>query len=246
MALRCLGISKNGGQFYVGSVMTGSQFLAVFDCDGTLVDSQHSIIGAMHAAFDANAIPRATADQIRRVVGLPLVEAIQILHQPVPDDEAEKIRADYSDAWQAMHKNGGLDEPLYEGTVEVLEALSSAGWTLGVATGKSMRGLVGTLEKHEILGRFATLQTADRARGKPHPEMLERAMGETGARPEKTVMIGDTTFDMEMAANARVPAVGVAWGYHDSEELKSAGARTVVRSYPDLPDVLAALMEETL
>lgn len=226
--------------------MTGSRFLAVFDCDGTLVDSQHSIIGAMHAAFDANAVPRATADQIRRVVGLPLVEAIQILHQSASDDEAEKIRADYSDSWQAMRQNGGLDEPLYDGAIEVLEALAAAGWALGVATGKSMRGLVGTLEKHEILDRFATLQTADRARGKPDPEMLERAMGETRSRPEKTVMIGDTTYDMEMAINAGVPAVGVAWGYHDSDELKAAGARTVVRSYPDLPDALAALMEETL
>ncbi len=226
--------------------MTGSQLLAVFDCDGTLVDSQHSIIGAMHAAFDANAIPRAAADQIRRVVGLPLIEAILILHQPASDDEAEKIRADYSLSWQAMHKNGGLDEPLYDGAVDVLEVLATAGWTLGVATGKSMRGLVGTLEKHEILPRFATLQTADRARGKPHPEMLERAMDETGARPERTVMIGDTTFDMEMAANAGVPAIGVAWGYHDSDELKSAGARTVVRTYPELPDALAALMKETL
>jgi len=135
---------------------------------------------------------------------------------------------------------------LYEGTLDVLKKLALAGWTLSVATGKSMRGLLETLEKNEILSRFSTLQTADRARGKPHPDMLERAMRETGAPPEKTVMIGDTTFDMEMAVNAGVPAVGVAWGYHDSDELKLAGARTVVKNYSELPAVLTDLIKETL
>ena len=115
---------------------------------------------------------------------------------------------------------------------------------LGVATGKSFRGLVGTLEKHAVLDRFSTLQTADRARGKPHPEMLLKAMEETGANPASTVMIGDTTFDMEMAVNAGVMAIGVAWGYHETEELERAGAARVIGDFSELPGILKDVSED--
>ena len=100
--------------------------------------------------------------------------------------------------------------------------LSENGWT-GVATGKSHRGLVDTLGQHNLLERFTTLQTADRAPGKPNPEMLFKAMEETGASPEVTVMIGDTSYDMEMAVNAGVLGIGAAWGYHETQELRGRG-----------------------
>jgi len=220
--------------------------LAVFDCDGTLVDSQHSIIAAMHAAFDAQSMPRAEEEAIRRVVGLPLLDAIALLAPGTSEAMLETLRAGYGSAWQAMRLNGGLDEPLYPGTVEVLAGLEKEDWLLGVATGKSHRGLVGTLEKHDVLERFSTLQTADRARGKPHPEMLYKAMRETGAAAADTVMVGDTTFDMEMARQAGVLAVGVAWGYHQSEELEQAGAETVIADFGELPGVLRKFMEDRL
>ena len=218
--------------------------LAVFDCDGTLVDSQHSIIGSMHAGFDGLNMARATDEAVRRVVGLPLLDAIARLVPDASVETVERLRDGYSAAWLEMRDNGGLDEPLYPGTTETLAKLESTGWVLGVATGKGHRGLVGTLEKHDVLDRFQTLQTADRARGKPHPEMLIRAMEETGAEPANTVMIGDTTFDVEMAVAADVMAIGVSWGYHESRELTDAGACTVVNAYGELPALLAEIREK--
>jgi len=218
--------------------------LAVFDCDGTLVDSQHSIIGAMHGAFDAASIPRADDNAIRRVVGLPLLDAIARLAPGTSEPDLRQLKEGYSIAWQAMRQSGGLDEPLYPGTIDVLRDLQAAGWVLGVATGKSHRGLVGTLENHDVLRRFTTLQTADRAQGKPHPEMLLKAMDETGAAAENTVMIGDTTFDMEMACGAGVVAIGVAWGYHETDELERAGAVRVIGDFGELPGILKKLSED--
>jgi phosphoglycolate phosphatase len=211
----------------------GQVKLAVFDCDGTLVDSQHSIIASMNAGFDTLGLPRADRNAIRRVVGLPLLTAIQQL-----------LRAGYGQAWHKLRETDGLDEPLYPGLMPTLDRLEQDGWLLGVATGKSRRGLDGTLETHAILERFVTLQTADRARGKPHPEMLLNAMAETGAAPAETVMIGDTTFDIEMARNAGVIAIGVSWGYHEVEELQLAGAAKVIDSFDELAGTLGQIMEK--
>jgi phosphoglycolate phosphatase len=213
--------------------------LMVFDCDGTLVDSQHSIIASMHAAFDAHDVPRPSREAIRRVVGLPLLDAVAFLAPGSSQSLIASMRDEYSNAWQQLRETEGLDEPLYPDVITVLDQLDGEGWLLGVATGKSRRGLDGTLEKHDILGRFVTLQTADRARGKPHPEMLLQAMNETGASASQTVMIGDTTFDMEMACNARVMAIGVSWGYHEVEELQATGAVDVINGFEELSGVLA-------
>ncbi len=215
--------------------------LAIFDCDGTLVDSQHSIIASMNAAFDVFEVPRVSRDAIRRVVGLPLLDAVAYLIPNASQDLVEGVREEYGRAWHHIRETEGLDEPLFPGLIETLDSLESDGWLLGVATGKSRRGLDGTLEKHNILNRFVTLQTADRARGKPHPEMVHLAMRETGVAPEKTVMIGDTTFDIEMAVQAGVMAIGVSWGYHDVEELKVTGAAEVIDTFEDLPRVLTQI-----
>jgi phosphoglycolate phosphatase len=215
--------------------------LAIFDCDGTLVDSQHSIIASMNAAFDVHNVPRVSREAIRRVVGLPLLDAVANLIPGASQDLIEGVREEYGRAWHHIRETEGLNEPLFPGLVETLDSLEGQGWLLGVATGKSRRGLDGTLEKHNILGRFVTLQTADRARGKPHPEMVHLAMRETGAAPEDTVMIGDTTFDIEMAVQAGVMAVGVSWGYHDVDELKVTGAAEVIDTFEDLPRVLARI-----
>jgi len=220
--------------------------LAVFDCDGTLVDSQHSIIASMDAAFDVYNLPRASRESIRRVVGLPLDTAIAHL---IPDATAELVggvRAEYGREWHRIRETEGLDEPLFPGLMETLAKLENDGWLLGVATGKSRRGLDGTLEKHGILDRFVTLQTADRARGKPHPEMMLNAMNEAGSAPADSVMIGDTTFDVEMACNAGAMAIGVSWGYHEVEELHLAGATEVIDAFDELPETLDRAMEDPL
>ena len=212
--------------------------LAVFDCDGTIVVSQHSIIACMHAAFDTYQLPLPNPESIRRVVGLPLLDAVADLIPEAERGVIEGIRAEYGRAWNFLRETEGLDEPLFPGLKEMLDALESQGWLLGIATGKSRRGLHGTLEKHDILDKFATLQTADHARGKPQPDMLYQAMDETGASTTGTVMIGDTTFDMEMARNAGVVAIGVSWGYHDAEELRQTGAADVISTFEELPEVL--------
>ena len=212
--------------------------LVVFDCDGTLVNSQYSIIYCMQAAFEEEGLTPPDEESIRRIIGLPLTQGISFLDPEIPETVIGKIQEAYSSFWQVLRKQSELDEPLYPGTVEVLEKLISRGWILGIATGKSYRGLIGTLEKHKILEMFESLQTADKAAGKPDPEMLINAMDEVGSTAKNTFMIGDTTFDMAMALNAGVTGIGVDWGYHDSSELKAYGAHMVIKHYSDLPDVL--------
>ncbi len=222
----------------------GALRLAVFDCDGTLVDSQHSIVAAMQAAFSADDHAEPAASAVRRIVGLPLIDAIARL---LPEQDAEthdRLREGYKEAFSGLRANDAVREPLYPGATESLDAFAAAGWLLGVATGKGHRGLMATLDGHGLANRFATLQTADRAPGKPNPDMLFRAMRETGADVADTVMIGDTTFDMEMAVNAGTRAVGVAWGYHGADELRSAGAHIIVDGFGHLTEAVQELMGE--
>ena len=121
---------------------------------------------------------------------------------------------------------------------ELLDGLRADGWLLGVATGMSTRGLTHCLATHGITRLFATLQTADDHPSKPHPAMLEAALLEAGADPGEAVMIGDTVFDMFMARDAGVRAIGVDWGYHPPQELIAAGAEGVVASPAELEEVL--------
>jgi phosphoglycolate phosphatase len=202
--------------------------LAVFDCDGTLVDSQHSIVACMEAAFVAAGLAAPTAEAVRRVVGLPLQASVARLSPLLALTECERIANFYKQAFTDMRRDSPIDEPLFPGVRELLDALEAEGVMLGVATGKGRRGLRITLEHHGLHDRFVTLQTADDAPGKPNPEMLRRAMAETGADPATTAMIGDTTYDILMALSARTAAIGVAWGYHPPEELRAAGAHAVV------------------
>jgi len=158
---------------------------------------------------------------------------------PDHDDETHHKMADlYRTEFRAMRLAGHVHEPLFDGTKEALTRLNERDWLLGVATGKAMRGLIPTLETHGLENQFVTLQTADRARGKPHPEMIEKALQETGVERDHTVMIGDTTYDIEMACNAKVHSIGVSWGYHSPEDLKAAGATAIIQHYSELDDAL--------
>ncbi|MBE9555008.1 MAG: HAD-IA family hydrolase [Proteobacteria bacterium] len=216
--------------------------LAVFDCDGTLVDSQHNIVAAMAAAWRAQGLQPLPASSVRRVVGLPLLEAISRLH-PLGSDEVHLLLTDYyKKAFHGMRQEPDHREPLYPGAVEALDAMEAVGYLLAVATGKSRRGLDATLERHGLEGRFLTLKTADDGPGKPHPHMLEEAMAEAGAGQDSTVMIGDTVFDIEMASNAQVHSIGVSWGYHDPGELRAAGAAGVIDEFGELADMTATLL----
>ena len=213
--------------------------LAVFDCDGTLVDSQANIGRAMDEAFVLSGLEPPPRAATRRIVGLSLVEAMQALLPHADDAAHRRLAADYKDAFHSLRMSGGLDpEPLFDGIAAVIEALADDGWALGVATGKSDRGLAHVLAAHGLTGAFATLQTADRHPSKPDPSMLLAAMAEAGAAPGETAMIGDTSFDMAMARAAGARAVGVAWGYHDVDELLDAGADVVATEVAYLPTLL--------
>jgi phosphoglycolate phosphatase len=212
--------------------------LAVFDCDGTLSDGQAAVCAAMDRAFAACALAAPPSHRVRRIVGLSLPVAMRHLAPEEPSVAHGRLVDAYKQAFFEARTQGLVSEPLFEGIADLLRALRTAGWRLGVATGKSDRGLNGCLTLHGVRELFVTLQTADRHPSKPHPAMLEAAMAEAGALPAATVMIGDTTYDIEMARAAGVRALGVAWGYHAPEELISAGAEAVAATAAELKEMI--------
>ncbi|MBM3548217.1 MAG: HAD-IA family hydrolase [Alphaproteobacteria bacterium] len=211
--------------------------LAVFDCDGTLVDSQAMIVDIINRAFAAEGHPAPADLAVRRTIGLPLAQAMAMLAPGVDAIGINRLTTAYRDISRSIQDR---HEPLFDGTRETLDRLARAGWMLAVATGKSRRGLIGTLTRHDLLERFLSLHTADDGPGKPDPTILRNAMEFAGATPEDTVMIGDTSFDMRMAANAGVRGFGVAWGYHPREELMASGAHIVADTYAHLSELLLA------
>jgi phosphoglycolate phosphatase len=212
--------------------------LAVFDCDGTLIDGQASICRAMDEAFAEVALPAPDRHLIRRMVGLSLPQAVRKLAPDVdPDLQADLVDA-YKRAFRAQREAGELSQPLFDGMAALLEALHDADWQLAVATGMSRRGLDHCLVAHGLTRLFITLQTADEHPSKPHPAMLEAALSEAWAEPAEAVMIGDTAYDMQMARDAGVRAIGVEWGYHAPQELRAAGAEWVAASPAGLQEYL--------
>lgn len=211
--------------------------LFVFDCDGTLVDSQHNIVAAMAAAWARHDLPAPPANDVRRIVGLTLEIAIARLLPAADDATHRALAAAYREIVHDLRAGNTLgitEEPLFPGIRELIEALAAPEIFLGVATGKNLRGLEHTLAVHGLRERFHTLQTADLCRSKPDPEMVLRAMAETGVDARSTVVIGDTSFDMEMARSAGATAIGVAWGYHAVAELVHAGAHAIIQQPADL------------
>ena len=212
--------------------------LALFDCDGTLVDGQAGVVNAMEAAFAELGQAAPDRHQVRRIVGLSLPQAIRLLLPDAEETLRGEIDESYRRIFRATRESGQLVEPLYDGIAKLIVRLSSQGWMLGVATGKSQRGLEHCLATHGLTQHFATLQTADHHPSKPHPSMIEAALAETGAARELCVMIGDTQFDVAMAVNAGVRAIGVDWGYHTTQELFDAGAEAVATSPTQLEEML--------
>jgi phosphoglycolate phosphatase len=209
--------------------------LVIFDCDGTLVDSQHMIVAAMTRAYAAHGIPLPKREVLLSVVGLSLVEAFTRLGEGTARFPAESLADHYREAFHAMRGSGAPVEPLYPGAAEAIAALAQRGdVVMGVATGKSQRGVRLVLGHHGVLDQFITIKTADDAPSKPHPEMVLAAMRDAGAEPGNTVVVGDTTYDMEMAQAAGASGVGVTWGYHPRAALESAGAIAVIDRFANL------------
>jgi phosphoglycolate phosphatase len=201
--------------------------LAIFDCDGTLVDSGATIYAALKASFEQNGLEVPPPAVSRRVIGLSLTEAMAALLPGEPPDLHADLTEDYKRAFLGLRQADQVEEPLFDGVIELLDALEDGGWLLAVATGKSDRGLKLCLERHDIHARFVSLQTADRHPSKPHPSMVEQAIADAGASPGMTIVVGDTSYDMAMAVNAGATGIGAGWGYHEAKELVEAGAVAV-------------------
>lgn len=212
--------------------------LAVFDCDGTLSDGQAAVCTAMEWAFADAGLPPPDRSEVRRTVGLSLPQAIATLAPNLsPEMQVLTVEA-YKLAFRRARSEGTLHEPLYEGIADLIKRMDATGWILGVATGKSSRGLRLTLAAHDLSAHFTTLQTADLHPSKPDPSMLMAAMVDAGTDVASTVMIGDTVYDIAMARSIGVRALGVNWGYHSPEELLTAGAEAVAQSVDELGELL--------
>ena len=211
--------------------------LAIFDCDGTLVDSGSTIRAALEQAFAVHQLECPPPEVSRKVIGLSLMESMAAL---APGQDHAALTRTYKEAFFDLRGAGKVEEPLFDGIAELLCTMEASGWLLGIATGKSDRGLGYCLDQHGLAERFVTLQTADRHPSKPHPGMALAAMAEAGADPSHTVFVGDTGWDMGCARNAGAGAIGAGWGYHDVEELETAGALGVAL----VPGEVAAMAEE--
>ncbi|MEO6581994.1 MAG: HAD hydrolase-like protein [Sphingomicrobium sp.] len=201
--------------------------LAIFDCDGTLVDSAATIHAAVAESFAEHGLAVPPVEESCRVIGLSLVEAMAALVPDASHDQHLRLTATYKAKFIAARAEGRVEEPLFDGIAELLDALAADGWLLAVATGKSARGLHYCLESHGIAQRFVSLQTADLHPSKPDPSIALQAMADANAGPGTTVVIGDTSFDMGMARAAGAKGLGAGWGYHDEQELLDGGAAAV-------------------
>jgi phosphoglycolate phosphatase len=209
--------------------------LIIFDCDGTLVDSQHAICAAMDYAFATLALPAPARAEVLGVVGLSLPEAFAVLAAQHPASVRLELAELYRSDFPRKRQMDIMHDPLFDGIAEAIVRLSERPDTLlGIATGKSRRGVARLLDREGWHDHFLTIQTADDNPSKPHPSMILRAIAETGAEPEDTVMIGDTSYDIEMAHAAGVGALGVGWGYHARERLLAARAHSVAGTCGEL------------
>jgi phosphoglycolate phosphatase len=219
-------------------------YLILFDVDGTLVDSQNIIFEGFARAFAAIGRPAPRREDVLAIIGRSLPGATATL---LGIDEADPIVAQtvtaYKIAFQALRHVAESFEALYPGTRETIDALRArSDVILGIATGKSQRGVKAIIEAHGFDGLFATIQTADGHPSKPHPSMIMTALAETGVTPDRAIMIGDSSYDMLMARSAGVAALGVSWGYQDVSQLAASGAHEIVHDYSEVEPAIGRLL----
>lgn len=215
--------------------------LAIWDMDGTIVDSRDVIQTAMERTFETLGLEPPTYDETRKTIGLGLHEACSIL---APDyHDIETLAATYKQAFVARRSDPDFKEPLYEGAIETLNRLSNEGWLIAMATGKSHAGIRAIFEMHPLEGFFDTIWCADDGPGKPHPFMCDEAMKAVGAEPHQSLIIGDAIHDMAMGLNAGIHTLGVSWGFGTADELQAVGAHEVHHDYATLNASLDAFAE---
>jgi len=210
--------------------------LVILDCDGTLVDSQNGICAAMVHAFSGLGLETPSRAATLAVIGLSLPEAFAALAPEHDEAMRAALAHRYRTAFLELKRDPAVHEPLFDGVRTAIDAFGAReDIVLGIATGKSRRGVDRLIAREGWTDRFLTVQTADEHPSNPHPAMILKAMAEAGVGPERTVMVGDTTFDMAMALTAGVGALGVAWGYHPEQDLWDAGADGVIEACDRLP-----------
>jgi phosphoglycolate phosphatase len=218
--------------------------LIIFDCDGTIVDSQNAIVLAMNHAFRSLGLDAPSRAETLSIVGLSLPEVFDVLAPLEPAATRKKLIELYKSDFPLARAKVAIDDPLFPGAAETIAALAARDdLCLGIATGKSIRGVDRLLDHYQWRGHFVTLQTADTNPSKPHPGMIQSAMAEARVDdPTRVIMIGDTTYDIEMARHAGVRAMGVAWGYHPVDDLHRAGAHSIADTYEAVPTLVDHLL----
>jgi len=215
--------------------------LAIWDMDGTIVDSRDVIQTAMARTFETLGLEPPPYEKTRKTIGLGLHEACQIL---APDyDDLERLVATYRQSFVARRSEPDFKEPLYEGAVETLQRLSDDGWLIAMATGKSHQGIRAIFDMHPLKPYFDTIWCADDGPGKPHPFMCDEAMKAVGAEPHQSLIIGDAIHDMSMGLNAGIHTLGVSWGFGTADELAAIGAHEVHHDFETLNDSLDQFAE---
>lgn len=212
--------------------------LIIFDWDGTLADSAAMIVGAMQRAIAALGLPPRADESIRELIGLGLNDALLRLYPDADLGHLRRLLDSYRAQWLA---EGAGEAPLFAGGMTALRRLHTEGFRLAIATGKSRRGLDRSLAHHlEVRELIVNSRTADETASKPDPLMLRELLADEGLRAEEALMVGDTEFDLAMAAALGMPALGVSCGVHAPQRLLQAGARALLEDVAALPDWLAA------
>ncbi len=220
---------------------------AIFDVDGTLVDSGDMIAASLAAAFTAEGLPVPGRARMMSIVGLSLVDAMAVLAPEEQMAAHERLGAAYKQAFWENRAKGEHTEALFPGAHELLLKLRERDdVVLGIATGKSRRGVAHLLERHGYEGWFSTVQTSDDHPSKPHPSMIVAALAETGLEPCAAIMIGDTSYDIAMARAAGIGAAGVSWGNHAPDALVTAGAHTISNDFKELEHHLEQLWQDQM
>lgn len=204
--------------------------LIVFDWDGTLIDSAGAIVASMQAACRDLGQPEPTRERASHVIGLGLRDALAIVAPDLPESDYGRLVDRYR--YHFLARDAGL--PLFDGVREMLADLEANGHMLAIATGKSHAGLQRALDQTGIRSHFVATRCADRCAPKPAPDMLHELMCELSGKPDSTLMIGDTSHDLEMAANAGVRAVAVSYGAHPREKLVPFSPVALVDRMEDL------------
>ena len=205
--------------------------LLIFDWDGTLANSIGRIVESMHVASDRTGFARRDDFAVKCIIGLGLPEAIRSLYPEIDDEALVVFRQHYADHYIALEAE---PSPLFEGVADTLGALRAEGYHLAVATGKARRGLDRVLKAHGWDDYFDITRAADETASKPHPLMLEQILAHCEVRPEQALMVGDSSFDLQMARNAGMGSVAVSYGAQTIEALKAFEPRLAIDHFPEL------------